>query len=91
MRPRGWSWVDPAKEVRANREALASNQTSLARVAAERGIDRDDLLDEIQEDQSAAALRGLTLNYEKGSPVDKQSSENDDGSEGNDDDDQDED
>lgn len=63
FRPRGWEWVDPPKDVKANTEALTTGQTSLARVAAQRGIDRDDLLDEIQEDQKAAKKRGLTLSY----------------------------
>lgn len=66
FRGRGWAWVDPTKDVKANTEALATGQTSLARVAADRGIDRDDLLDEIQEDQLAAAKRGLTLDYTGG-------------------------
>ena len=63
FRPRGWDWVDPAKDVKANTEALRTKQTSLARVAAQRGLDRDDLLAEIQEDERAAAKLGLTLDY----------------------------
>ena len=63
FRPRGWDWVDPSKDVRANAEALRTKQTSLARVAAARGIDRDDLLREIQEDEAAAVKLGLTLDY----------------------------
>ena len=63
FRARGWDWVDPAKEVSANAEALATKQTSLTRVAAARGIDVSDLLDEIQEEQALAAERGLTLDY----------------------------
>lgn len=66
FRARGWDWVDPAKEVKATREALAANLTSLSRVAAARGMDRDELLDEIAEDQQAAADRGLTLTYSDG-------------------------
>jgi len=69
FRGRGWDWVDPAKDVKANTEALRTNQTSLARVAAQRGIDRDELLDEIQEDQLAAKDRGLTLDYDDGNNV----------------------
>ena len=61
FRPRGWDWVDPAKDVRANKEALETGQTSLARVAAARGIDEDELLDEIQETQRKLTERGLTL------------------------------
>ncbi len=60
---RGWGWVDPQREVKANFEALASGQTSLTRVAAGMGIDRDALLDEIEDDARALKLRGLTLNY----------------------------
>lgn len=63
FRPRGWDWVDPAKDVKANAEALRTKQTSLAIVAAARGLDRDDLLREIQEDEQAAAKLGLTLDY----------------------------
>lgn len=66
FRPRGWDWVDPAKDVKANTEALSTGQTSLSRIAAARGMDRDELLDEILEDQQAATSRGLTLNYSGG-------------------------
>lgn len=66
FRPRGWDWVDPSKDVKANTEALRTNQTSLSRIAAARGMDRDELLDEIYEDQQAAQLRGLTLDYSDG-------------------------
>ena len=79
FRARGWDWVDPAKEVSANAEALRTKQTSLTRVAAGRGIDLTDLLDEIEEEQALAAERGLTLDYENGT--------SDDNSEDNDDDD----
>lgn len=64
FRARGWDWVDPAKEVAANSEALKTKQTSLTRVAAARGIDIADLLDEIEEEQALAAERGLTLDYD---------------------------
>lgn len=66
FRPRGWEWVDPGKDVKANTEALRTKQTSLSRIAAARGMDRDELLDEISEDQEAANSRGLTLDYTDG-------------------------
>jgi lambda family phage portal protein len=65
FRPRGWDWVDPAKDVAANAQALQTKQTSLRRVAAQRGISLEDLLDEIEEDERAAKERGLTLTYDK--------------------------
>lgn len=82
FRPRGWDWVDPAKDVRANTEALRTGQTSLARVAAQRGIDRDELLDEIAEDQAAADARGLTLVYDGDIPLDEDMDEDGDNAEG---------
>ena len=66
FRPRGWDWIDPAKDVKSNTEALRTKQTSLSRVAAARGIDRDELLAEIVEDEQAAQSRGLTLDYSDG-------------------------
>lgn len=66
FRPRGWDWVDPGKDVKANTEALRTKQTSLSRIAAARGMDRDELLDEIAEDIEAAESRGLTLEYSDG-------------------------
>lgn len=77
FRARGWEWVDPSKEVSANAEALRTSQTSLTRVAAARGIDISDLLDEIQEEQSLAAERGLTLDYDGGMNGNDQPEEDD--------------
>lgn len=37
--PPGSSWIDPTKEVTANKIALETNQDTLARIAAERGED----------------------------------------------------
>jgi len=80
FRPRGWEWVDPSKDVSANAEALRTRQTSFSRVAAQRGIDRDELLREIAEDKEAAAALGLTIDVDNDTT--QQTSEGD----GNDDD-----
>lgn len=57
---RGWSWVDPLKEVKAYREALDGRMTSLRRVVAEtQGEDLEDLVDEIEEDEKLLAEKGL--------------------------------
>jgi lambda family phage portal protein len=42
--PRGWSWVDPAKEVAAYKEAVRCGFKTLADVVAEQGGDLDELL-----------------------------------------------
>lgn len=35
----GWSWIDPLKEVKANKEAIDSNMDTLANVCGARGMD----------------------------------------------------
>ena len=42
--PRGWAWVDPAKEVAAYKEAVRCGFKTLADVVAEQGGDLDELL-----------------------------------------------
>lgn len=64
FRGRGWDWVDPAKDIKANVEALKTRQTSLSAVAASRGIDIRDLLAEIAEDEAMLKEFGLTLTTE---------------------------
>lgn len=58
---RGWDWVDPAKDIKANAEALETHQTSLTQIANQRGMSRDELLDEIEDDNAALRSRGLSL------------------------------
>jgi lambda family phage portal protein len=41
FKPRGWSWVDPTKEVRAYKEAVMAGFTTVADVIAETGGGRD--------------------------------------------------
>lgn len=61
---RGWDWVDPAKDIAANIEALRTGQTSLTRVVAQRGIDIGELFAEIAEEKRLAESFGLILNYQ---------------------------
>lgn len=42
--PRGWGWVDPAKEVQAYREAVRCGFATQAQIVAEQGGDLEDLL-----------------------------------------------
>ena len=78
---RGWDWVDPAKDVSANAEALRTRQTSLSRVAAQRGIDLADLLQEIADDEAMLRQHGLTITLETATgPSDKDSDKDADAS-----------
>lgn len=61
FRGRGWDWVDPAKDIKANAEALRTRQTSLSRIAADRGMDVTDLILEIKSDEELLKAAGLTL------------------------------
>lgn len=44
--PPGYTWIDPLKEVNANKVALESNQDTLARICAERGEDWRDVIEQ---------------------------------------------
>lgn len=70
FRGRGWTWIDPAKDISANAEALATYQTSHSKIAADRGMDVTDLFEEIKRDRELMAQFGLTpiIQNDKPSP-----------------------
>ena len=52
-------WVDPAKDVKAEREAVDAGFKSRTQVIAERGYDREDIDAEIAEERAGAKALGL--------------------------------
>jgi lambda family phage portal protein len=60
-RPRGWPWVDPFKEVRANKEAVGAGFKSLQDVAAESGMDIEDVFEALKQEKKLAESYGLSL------------------------------
>ena len=79
FRGRGWEQIDPTKDTKAENEQLQARTTSLSRIAAKRGISRDELLDEIEDDQRALRERGLTQSFGNGNTTETTSSgDNDD-------------
>ena len=79
FRGRGWEQIDPTKDTKAENEQLQARTTSLSRIAAKRGISRDELLDEIEDDQRALSERGLTQSFGNGNTAGTTSSgDNDD-------------
>jgi lambda family phage portal protein len=56
---RRWPWVDPAKEIEAAERGVNLGVTSRTRLAAERGEDFEDVLDELQ--QESEMLRKANL------------------------------
>jgi lambda family phage portal protein len=55
----GWSWVDPLKEVKASREAIAGNISSLADEAAGQGKDWEEILEQRQREEQKRKELGL--------------------------------
>lgn len=60
--PRGWQWVDPAKEATSVSAQIDNVTTSRSRVLADKGIDFDDMLQEIQEENAKLAAAGIDPN-----------------------------
>lgn len=57
----GWEWVDPKKETDANKVALESNMTTLAKIAASRGEDWEENLEQsAREQQKMKDLKLIT-------------------------------
>lgn len=55
----GWSWVDPLKEVKASREAIAGNISSLADEVAGQGKDWEEILEQRQREEQKRKELGL--------------------------------
>lgn len=58
---RGWEWVDPSKDVKANSEAIANGLTSRSAVLAEKGTDFESVLKDIAREKALAAQYGVDL------------------------------
>lgn len=56
---RRWAWVDPSKEADAQEKLLANKLTSRTRIAAEQGLEIDDILDELAQEDTAIKAAGL--------------------------------
>lgn len=56
---RRWAWVDPLKEVDAKIKALDAGLTSRTRVVAETGVDFEDIMQEVSEEQQIMAAAGF--------------------------------
>ncbi len=59
FRGRGWSWVDPAKDMKAHVEGLAAGVTTLTDIKAEQGIDIEDHFINLKKERDLAAKYGI--------------------------------
>lgn len=66
---RGWSWVDPLKDIEAAKEGIALKITSRTRIAAEQGRDLEDIFDELQSEEELAAKYGIDLTIQAAAPA----------------------
>ncbi|TIP39751.1 MAG: phage portal protein [Mesorhizobium sp.] len=57
-------WLDPAKDIAAEKEAIKGGLKSRTQSIAERGYDREDLDDEIEEERAEAAGRKTPLVFD---------------------------
>lgn len=58
---RGWSWVDPLKDIQTAREGLDLKITSRTRIASEQGRDIEEIFDELQQEEALAGRYGITF------------------------------
>ena len=66
---RRWSWVDPMKDIEAARLAVKSGIASPQMIAAQNGVDIEDVLDGIAAFEALAAGKKITLvDYEISNP-----------------------
>ncbi len=61
---RGWSWVDPLKDIQTAKESIDLRITSRSRIAAEMGRDLEEVFDELQREEALAETYGIALNPE---------------------------
>jgi hypothetical protein len=68
--PRGWSWVDPLKEVQAYREAEAAGYLTKSQIIAQLGGDMEDNFQQLAREQQLAGQLDLKLDADKqGTPT----------------------
>jgi lambda family phage portal protein len=58
---RRWSWVDPLKDIEASVKAIENGLASPYTIAAQQGLDAEDVLDDIARFQAAVAKKNVTL------------------------------
>ncbi len=64
--PRGWSWVDPLKDVKASADEFSLGTISLTEICAAKGKDFGDVLKQTRADLDLAKSYGLTVGVVNG-------------------------
>lgn len=58
---RGWQWVDPLKDVKANVEAVNNGIATRTQILAEQGLDIEEVFEELRFEKTLAAEYGLVF------------------------------
>lgn len=66
FRPRGWSWIDPLKDVKANKEAVAAGFKSTSDVVADQGGDIEEIYHTLEKEKNLREKHQITTDL---SPV----------------------
>lgn len=69
--PRGWDWVDPAKEVAAAKAAIRAGFTTVADVASGKGGDYEDIFRQLRRERDLAKEYDLVLDSDPAQVNDK--------------------
>lgn len=72
--PRGWAWVDPAKEVAAYHMAVRGGMKTLSDIYAEEGKDFEDAMDQVQREK--AIMKKYNLVFDTDASINKYSGGN---------------
>lgn len=59
--PRGWDWVDPLKDAQADVLAINNGLATRTEILAERGVDFEDVVRELSNEQKALQAAGIWL------------------------------
>jgi len=65
--PRGWSWVDPLKDQKANAEGVALGVMTRSDIAAAQGKDLEEIFEQLQREKIMAESFGLS--FEENQPT----------------------
>jgi lambda family phage portal protein len=61
FRPRGWSWIDPASEIKAAVQAREGRMSSLTQQLAEQGVDFEDTATQIADEDKMLDALGIPV------------------------------
>ena len=69
--PRGWSYVDPLKEINAHKVAVDMGVESLSEIASNKGKDLAEIFEAIKREKDLAESIGITLPSENNETTEK--------------------